>query len=147
MTHQELLDGLAVIKSAKSKREALKLQINFRRKVLGQHHKDKNVFLFSHGGRQHTLAQLSENLLKLLPSNKQALPVQQFIDDPSRLVNKRIEHLFDTEEGDLQWYNGTVIKYDQGTKQHRVVYDTEDTEYFFNLLDDIRNGELFVYDQ
>ena len=113
MTHQELSDGLAVIKSAKPKREALKLQINFRRKVLGQHHQEKSVFLFSHGGRQHSLAQLTENLLKLLPSNKQALPIQQFIDDPARLVNKRIEHLFDTEEGGLQWYNGTVIGYDQ----------------------------------
>ena len=84
----------------------------------------RRKFFVFHGGYQQSLAQLTQNLLKLLPSNKQALPVQQFIKDPAQLVNKRIEHLFDTEKGGLQWYNGTVISYNQCTKQQQVVYES-----------------------
>ena len=40
-------EGLKRIKTMKMKREALKLQINFRRKVLQQLHADKKLFFFS----------------------------------------------------------------------------------------------------
>ena len=46
-TREDVIDGLQSIKSKRGKLEALKLQINFRRKVFGQLHSDKPVFQFS----------------------------------------------------------------------------------------------------
>ena len=145
-TRAEVKEGLKQLKSAKSKVEALKIQINFRRKVLEQMYEDRNVFFFSHKGKQHSHTQLSINLMKLLPVERQALPADQFRRNPHLLVNKRIDHLFDSDSG-LQWYRGTVVGYVQDSKQYRVVYDSEDCEYLFPLLEDLMNGELIVYDQ
>ena len=76
-TKEEVEKGLHQLKSAKTKCDVLKLQINFRRKVLGQFHDDKSVILFSHQGKQHSHSQLS-NLLKLLPTEQQSLSIDQF---------------------------------------------------------------------
>ena len=75
---------------------------------------------------------------------QQALPVEQFVTNPGLLVNKRIEHLFDTEQGP-QWYKGTVIGYLKDTHKYRVLYDSEESEYLFPLLEDMSNGEVIVY--
>ena len=61
-------------------------------------------------------------------------------------MNKRIDHLFDSDEG-LQWYKGTVLEYFKDSQNYRVVYDSEDTEYFLSLLEDLVNCELHVFDQ
>lgn len=140
----EIEDGLQQLKTVKAKCEALKLQLNFRKKVLEQSHSDNTVFFFSHSGKQHSIAQLTTNLLRLLPMEQQTLPAEQFVTNPELLVNKRIEHLFDTEQG-LQWYKGTVIGYLKDTNEYRVLYDSEESEYLFPLLDDISNGEVIVY--
>ena len=58
-------DGIKSCTKQKGKKAALKLQINFRRKVLGQTHPDKAVFQFSHNQKQYTIAQL-KNLLLLI---------------------------------------------------------------------------------
>ena len=50
------------------KLKLLKLQINFRRKVLCQTHCDPSVFRFSHCGKLFSVDQLKENLFCLLPS-------------------------------------------------------------------------------
>ena len=121
----------------------LKLQINFRKKVLEQFHDDKSVFLFSHQGKQHSYSQLSSNLLKLLPAEQQSLSNDSFFHNPELLVNKRIDHLFESDQG-LQWFRGTVLEYIQ---EYRVVYDLEDEEYVFPLLEDLMNGELHVFDK
>ena len=40
----------------------------------------------------------------------------------------------------------TVIGYVQDSREYRVVYDSEDGEYLFPLLEDLANGEVLVYD-
>ena len=134
------------LKSAKAKRDALKLQLSFRKKVLEQHYDDKSVFVFSHNKKPHSHSQLLSNLLKLLPTERQPLSTDQFVHNPELLVNKRIDHLFDSDEG-LQWYKGTVLEYFKDSQNYRVVYDSEDTEYFLSLLEDLVNCELHVFDQ
>ena len=138
--------GLQQLKSAKAKRDALKLQLSFRKKVPEQHYDDKSVFVFSHNKKPHSHSQLLSNLLKLLPTERQPLSTDQFVHNPELLVNKRIDHLFDSDEG-LQWYKGTVLEYFKDSQNYRVVYDSEDTEYFFSLLEDLANCELHVFDQ
>lgn len=135
------------LKADKLKCETLKLWINFRRKVLGQSHIDKTIFLFSHKGKQHTHTQLASNVMKLLPSeqeSQQPLAVEMFSHNPELLVNKRIKHLFNTDG--LQWYRESVIGYLKESQEFRVLYDNEDKECLYPLLEDMVNGEVLVFD-
>ena len=42
------------------------------------------------------------------------------------------------------WYKGTVLGFDKETKEFRVLYDNEDEEYTFPLLEDLDKGELRI---
>ena len=88
---------------------------------------------------------LFSNLLRLLPTEQQSLTIDQSVCNPELLVNKRIDHLFESDEG-LQWYKGTVLEYLQDSPEYRLVYDLEDTDYLFPLLEDLTNGDLHVFD-
>lgn len=63
----EVQDGLDMLTTKAKKVKAVKVQIIFRRKVLGQSHPDSSVFKFSKNHKQHSIVVLKENLLKLLP--------------------------------------------------------------------------------
>ena len=63
-TREDVIDGLQSIKSKKGKLEALKLQINLRRKVFGQLHSDKPVFQFSLNHCAFSIELITENLFK-----------------------------------------------------------------------------------
>ena len=76
-----------------------------------------------------------------MPNEQQSLYVDQFVRNPELLVNKRIEH---SDQG-LQWFKGTVLEYIQDSQEYRILYDSEDTEYLFPLLEDLASGELRVY--
>ena len=39
-------------------------------------------------------------------------------------------------------FTGTVLSYDKVTKEFRVVYDNEEDEYSFPLLEDLASGEI-----
>ena len=147
-SRSEVEEGLSKLKTATLKRDALRLQINFRRKVLGQTHTDKNVFLFSHKGKQFAPVQLTHNLIRLLPLEqepKQPLNTTVFFQKPELLVNKRIEHLFETDDGP-QWYRGTVLGYSKESQEYQVLYDREEEEFVYPLLEDIAIGDVLVYD-
>lgn len=58
--------ALDKMSSRKAKTEALKLQINFRKKVLNQSHADKAVLQFSHNRQVFSVEQLKSNLLTRL---------------------------------------------------------------------------------
>jgi hypothetical protein len=126
------------------KREAIKLQINFRKKVLQQSHANKSLFMFSHHGKQICYTQLVSNLTSLF-QGVTCLTKEAVIDNPEILVQKRIEHLFE-DEGELKWFGGTVIEYIKETQEYRVAYDNEDCEFYYPLLEDIANDEVIVYD-
>ena len=67
-------EGFKNLTTATLKRDTLKLQINICRKVLGQTHTDKSVFIFSHKGKQHTHVQLMHHLFRLLPAEQEQQP-------------------------------------------------------------------------
>ena len=69
------------------------------------------------------------------------LTLEEISRDPEVLIYRRIQHLFDCD-GELEWFNGTILSYDKITKEYRVVYDNEEEEYSFPLIDDITNGEI-----
>ena len=140
-------DGIKSCTKQKGKKAALKLQINFRRKVLGQTHPDKAVFQFSHNQKQYTIAQL-KNLLLLIgvieepePSNDGGIQLSDIMLNPELLVAKNIKHRFQVGL-ELVWYTGTVISMNPNTMEHQVQYEGEDDICSFTLLDDILSGDL-----
>ena len=72
-TCEEVARGLESLPSKTKKIAALKLQMNFRKKVLCQTHTDKFIFAFSNNGRAYTVSELTNNLLKLLSVVEQPL--------------------------------------------------------------------------
>ena len=111
-TNQSEVDkALESIHTKTTKVKALKLQFNFRQKVLGQTHSDKCLFKFSHNGKQHSVEQLKSNLCKILEDQenhssscenilKDTSIVEQILLQPQLLVGKRIKQRF-SEDGKL----------------------------------------------
>ena len=66
-------------------------------------------------------------------------------DTSDTLVGKKIFHRFETD-GKEQWYSGVVVSYNAVSKLYEVAYDNEDDHCFFNLLEDISQGDLVVND-
>lgn len=147
-SRMEVEDGLdAFVKNTK-KREVLKLQINFRKKVLGQNHPNKAVFNFSHNRKQHSVLQLTENLLMLvgavsddLEGGNVTVTLEEVMQKPDLLVGKKIQHRF-TVGKELMWFIGTVLSMKAETREFQVIYDGEDDICYFTLLDDIERGDL-----
>uniref|UniRef100_A0A1X7UAB5 Uncharacterized protein n=1 Tax=Amphimedon queenslandica TaxID=400682 RepID=A0A1X7UAB5_AMPQE len=144
MKEEEMETALASLSTQKKKKEALKLQINFQNKVLKEKHSRKDVFKFSHNGRQFSVAELKLNLLLLMGvsegSNNQ---LSQVTLNPELLVGKKIKHCFEVGE-ELVWYTGTVLSMNPETMEFEVQYDDEDNVCFFTLLDDISSGDLVL---
>ena len=58
------------------------------------------------------------------------------INDPLELVGKQILHKFKHEDGE-KWYRGHVISYDDINEEHKIIYDNEEEDCYFNLMEDI----------
>jgi E1A/CREB-binding protein len=146
----EIEDGIdAFVKQAK-KKEALKLQIKFRHKVLGQTHPNKDVLKFSHNRRPFSVDQLKNNLLLLIdededlePSLDTSLNNEDYMQHPAHLVGKRIQHRFKVGRK-YKWYNGIVLHMHPSTKEFEVKYDGEDDACCYALLEDIESGDLKI---
>ena len=147
-TPNEVERGLQMLHSKKEKQQALKVQISFRQKVLGQSHEDKTVFYFSCNRKQLTELQLEQNLLKLLSQSDeiqqhQELTFDEITADPELLLYRRIKHRFECD-GFLEWFDGIVLSYNQDTGEYAVKYDNEDETYFFSLLEDLKEDDLII---
>lgn len=143
--------GLDAITKKTEKVKILKLQKNFRNKVLNQLPSNNPLFKFSHCKKQFTIEQLKQNLYKLLEEEatvKQPtsnFTLEDIILTPQLLVGYRIRHRFQLEEStEFVWYNGTVKNLNPETNEFQVVYDDEDEEYSYALLDDIKNGDVLL---
>ncbi len=160
-TPVEVETGLDCLTTKTAKVKALKLQLQFRQKVISQVHIDTSVFKFSQNGKPHPITKLKENLCKLLepPPNPdtqqntddvtlQCSSLEQVRANPMCLVGHKINHRFEDESGGQQtWYEGTVLNYNSETQLFTVVY-TEDEEHLnFNLIEDIDNGDLLIIDK
>ena len=117
--------GLERLTSKKAKIDALKLQLNFRRKVLNQSHTEKSIFQFSHNRQALSVEQLTQNLLTLLSSGNYSElnlnATDQFISSPDKLVCHRIKHLFDCDSEEV-WFKGTVLAYNQNNHEFTIAY-------------------------
>ena len=48
-------------------------------------------------------------------------------------------------DGMMAWYKGTVLSYDESTREYRIAYDNEDEIFSFPLLEDLENNDLQFY--
>ena len=154
LNREEVDVGLDSMSRKTEKIKALKLQINFRHKVLDQSHADNSIFKFSCNRKQHSIDQLKQNLYKLLPQdvdenthepcNPSSLKpsLNELIQCPQLLIGQRIRHRF-LVNGNLVWYKGTVISM-KSTTEFEVSYDDEDDSSIFPLLEDIKSGDIMI---
>ena len=140
---EDIEAGLASMSSKKAKVSALKLQLNFRRKVLNQTHDDPTIFQFSKNRFTFSVEQLAQNLHKLLLGDSSKVKSSLVISSPDTLVYRRIEHLFDCD-GELVWFKGTVLSYNPNNNKFTVAYDNEKDFFEYPLLDDLKTGELKI---
>ena len=151
-TGDEIAKELALIKGVTKQRNAIKIQLQFRQKVLCQQYPDRNIFHVSAGGKQKSVKDLQQNLTLLVvqglcPSENSvsATSAVDFIVNPYLLVGRNVEHLFVESDGTERWYTGTVLNMD-AEKCYQISYEEEDHEevYCFNLLEDLLIGDLII---
>ena len=105
---RQVQERLLKLKSKKEKVAALKLQLDFRKKVLEQKHADKTF-----NKRQLTVEEISENLCQLLDS---ATTFQvgsgSLAVNSESLIGKQIFHRWKDVDGKETWYKGQVLNCD-----------------------------------
>lgn len=59
------------------------------------------------------------------------------------LVGRRVLHRFKVGN-DERWFSGFIVSYNTRTRLHEIAYDEEEEHCFFNLLEDLHEGDLIV---
>lgn len=133
------------ISASKRRQEKLKLlrtQVNKGKKVL----KQKINIPFTKGRKQRPLSEIVNDLKKFIAENSNLDPSSSTppSTDPFFLVGKRINHRFIVESGEEQWFHGFVLSYNANTKKYDLVYGGETEHQYFDLSEDIINGDLEI---
>lgn len=124
---------------AQKKRSLIRDQINIRKKVLGQ----KISIPFSKNRKPRSLAEIAREFSKFIEES-QSSPEATASSSPDSLVGRQVLHRFNTD-GEYKWFSGFVLSYNVVTKLHEIVYEEEE-HCFFNLMEDIAQGDLLVFD-
>ena len=112
----------------------MKVQLDFRQKVLEQCSADKSIFHLSKNFKKLSVEEVCSNLHKLfLPPSK----------DQEGLISQRIKHRW-MVDGEEQWYSGMIL--DVVPDWYNVQYDNENQVLSLNLLLDIKQGDLEFVD-
>ena len=134
-TAEQVDSSLDMCKSESKKREAIKIQLRFRKIVL-QQEADDALFKFSAKGQGQFNSQiLRSNLMKLI---KSAGEIELSV---SSLTGKTIDHRFKENDGKFNSYRGKIISQVPGFPEwFNVVYNNEpDVVYSYNLTEDMRS--------
>ena len=144
---EDIDNHLTLAKSETQKKEALKIQLRFRKTVLQQvYPANKDVYKFSKKGEgQFNSAKLASHLVQLIHATHHASPSDYSCNSTSEpvLVGKSIDHRF-IEDGQTAQYSGRVVSQVSGFPEwYNVVYDNEpDVVYTYKLMEDFHNGDL-----
>ena len=131
-------ENTSCVKKAQKKRQIIKEQINIRKKVFNE----KINVPFSKNGKQRPLTVIIKEFMEYLHSDSEASASSCTFSSDS-LVGRKVLHKFEVD-GEEQWFSGVVISYNAITKLHKIAYDDEKEHCFFNLLEDISQGDLIV---
>ncbi len=116
----------------------LREQIEVRQKVLNQ----KVVIPFTCSKKQRPIQDIIDELSQYIQRTSSSY-VADVVNHPSSLTGKAIWHRFVREEQE-KWYSGTIINYDFVSKLFELVYDDDVEHYFFDLMEDVNNGDLII---
>lgn len=126
------------------------MQLKFRQQVLQQHPPggDKSLFLFSSGGKPHTVDKLASNLKALVCDAFTEAPHAATAGDDDAavplLVGKKIIH-YQNVGGERTPFQGQVISQVPGFPLwYNVKYDNDEAIYSYTLLDDYSQGDLTI---
>jgi len=134
-------------KKSKQSLSLIRMQINIRKKVLNQ----KVNIPFSHKGKQRPLSDIVTDITEFIAAhtqtsemNSSALMIQPDVSDPTSLIGREIQHRFKLASGKFKWFSGVIISYNAKNKTHEIAYDGEIDHCYFNLVNDIRDGDLKI---
>ena len=151
ISEKEITTKLEKIHGILKQKIALKTQLLFRKNVLKQEYPDPTIWYFSTKGKQRTVTELKNNLIKLTnvtyerDSEDQIgeITLTDVMKNPTLLIGRRIEQIFEESDGTTNWYQGTVLKrLPDNDSMFEVMYDDDEETYTFNLMEDIIIGDL-----
>ncbi len=129
-----------------AKKNAIKCQINVRKKVLEQPG-DKSLFVFSREKKQLSEEELTKNLKQLMTMMPPPDSVTHDVaNDPTILVGRKITHIWfnsDVEEEEL--YYGEIIQFIPDTQEFEIKYTGFTSSFFVSLGEiqlDMEAGDL-----
>ena len=128
---------LSAAKKRDKKMSLLKDQINIRKKV----YKETIRIPFSQHGKKRPVATIASELMEFMASSELSSKCDI---DPVTLVGQSIEHKFELDGGEFEWFRGFVVNYDAETSLHEIVYEGEEEHCHFNLLEDLFAKDLRV---
>ena len=99
---------------------------------------------------QHTTKQQKGTTSAVKVSKKRISPLTTYKQCPEDLVGRRVRHLFNEGET-TEYYIGTVLGMQEKRKdpfriRYEVAYENTEDTWVFNLLEDIKRGDLIVLD-
>ena len=143
-TSEQVDENLRKLKTKKDKVKALKVQLDFRKKVLEQFHSEKDIFFVTKKSKQLPVEVICDNLCKLLNCTQSVVPSGTAATCQS-LIGKEILHKWKDEDGQERWYKGRVLSLVPGTTDwFNIKYDGEEDILTLNLLFDIEKGDVDI---
>jgi len=137
---EELEKQLTKLERDQQKLSLLKDQVNIRKNLLNQ----KIKITFSRQGKKRPLKDITDDLIVHIQTcGPHPNDTASQTDDPTELVGKQILHKF-KHKGDEKWYRGHVISYDEISEEHKIIYDNEEEDCYFNLMEDISHNDLII---
>lgn len=130
-------ENISAAKKGQQKRALLREQINVRKKVFKQ---SINI-PFSVRRKQRPLSDIIREFSALLQCESSTDSTRSFTSES--LVGQEVVHRFEVD-GEEKWFSGFIVSYNPRTHLHEIAYDGEEEHCFFNLLEDLSNGDLCV---
>ena len=59
------------------------------------------------------------------------------------LVGRRVLHRFEVENEE-KWFSGFIVSFSPRSCLHEIAYEGEEDHCYFNLIEDLSNGDLIV---
>ena len=99
---------MGILKTKKEKVKALKVQLDFHKKVLEQTHSEKDIFFITKQSKQLPVEVICENLCKLLTSARLVNTPRTLATNCQSLIGKEI-YKWKDQDGEQRWHKGRVL--------------------------------------
>ena len=134
-------ESISNTKKGQKKRTVIREQVNIRKKVLQQ-----NISIpFTTKGKQRPLPVIIGEFSEYLLCDEIDNGSSSYTSES--LVGHRVLHKFEVDtcsKEKIKWFSGVIVSYNPVTSLHEIAYDEEEEHCFFNLLEDLLQGDLIV---